>query len=96
MAIRSTMEKAKKDEVRARLKRIAGQVGGIQRMLDEERGFIDVVVQVSAARAALAKVSRLLLHEHLSNSVADLVERRERDRGKAMDELLRALERCDI
>jgi CsoR family transcriptional regulator, copper-sensing transcriptional repressor len=90
------MEKAKKDDVRARLKRIAGQVGGIQRMLDEERSYADVAVQVSAVRAALGKVSRLLLHEHLSSSVAEIIARDGRDRGHAMDELLRALERCDL
>jgi CsoR family transcriptional regulator, copper-sensing transcriptional repressor len=89
------MDKAKKDDLQARLKRIAGQVGGIQRMVEEERACIDVVMQVSAARAALAKVSRVLLLEHLASSVAAIIDQDPRDRRRMMDELLRVLERCD-
>jgi DNA-binding FrmR family transcriptional regulator len=87
------MEKAKKEDLQARLKRIVGQVGGIQRMLEGDRPSIDVVMQVSAARAALAKVSHFLLHEYLSTSLVAIIDRDPRDRRRLMDELLRVLER---
>jgi DNA-binding FrmR family transcriptional regulator len=90
------MDTTKTDELRGRLKRIAGQVGGIQRMVDEGRPCIDVVMQVNAARAALAKVSRLLLQQHLESSVADIVDKNGRERRESMEELVRVLERCDL
>lgn len=90
------MDKAKKDELQARLKRIAGQVGGIQRMLDGDRTCVDVVQQVSAARAALAKVSHLLLHEYVATSVATIIAQDPRDRRRTLDELLRVIEQSDL
>jgi DNA-binding FrmR family transcriptional regulator len=90
------MDKAENDDLRARLKRIAGQVGGIQRMLDEERACLDVVMQISAARAALAKVGRLLFHEHLATSLAAIADQGAAVRRHALDELLRSLDRCDL
>ena len=90
------MDKAEKDDLRARLKRIAGQVGGIQRMLDDDRADLDVVMQVSAARAALAKVGRLLLHEHIVASLAAIARQDSATRRPSTDELLRWLELCDL
>jgi CsoR family transcriptional regulator, copper-sensing transcriptional repressor len=60
-----------KKKVRARLNRVAGQVSGIQRMVDDDRYCVDVMLQISAARAALAKVSKLLLESHIQTCVAD-------------------------
>jgi DNA-binding FrmR family transcriptional regulator len=90
------MDTTKNDDLRGRLKRIAGQVGGIHRMVDEGRPCIDVVMQVNAARAALAKVSRLLLLQYLESSVAEIVDKTGRERRQSMDELMRVLERCDL
>src|SRR5687768_17174521 len=89
------MDAKKKSDFRARLKRVAGQVLGIQRMVDDERSCIDVVMQVNAARAALAKVSRLLLHEHLETSVAEIVGKDGRSRRQPMQDLMRVLDRFD-
>lgn len=58
-----------KEALRRRLNRIAGQVEGIQRMIDNDRYCVDVMTQVSATRAALAKVSGLLLETHLQHCV---------------------------
>lgn len=90
------MDTTRNNGVVGRLRRIAGQVGGIQKMVDEGRPCLDVVMQVNAARAALAKVSRLLLQEHVETSVARLIGKDGRERRQSMDELLRILRRCDL
>ena len=50
-----------------RLKRIAGQVAGIQRMVDEERYCVDILTQIAAVRSALDSVGVELLTEHVSS-----------------------------
>lgn len=66
------------DEVRskldARMKRIAGQVAGIQRMLDEDRYCVDVLLQIAAARAALDQAGKLLLGSHVETCVRQAIE----------------------
>ena len=57
----------------ARLRRIEGQVRGLQRMVDEDTYCIDVLTQVSAATRALESVALLLLDEHLNHCVAHAV-----------------------
>lgn len=54
-----------------RLKRIEGQVRGLQRMVDEETYCIDILTQVSAATKALENVALSLLDQHLQHCVAD-------------------------
>jgi CsoR family transcriptional regulator, copper-sensing transcriptional repressor len=65
------MHQAAKKSVSARLKRIEGQVGGLQRMVDEDRYCVDVLTQVAAIRAALHKVEAEILRDHVSHCVAD-------------------------
>ncbi len=75
-----------------RLRRIEGQVRGLQRMVETEAYCIDILHQVAAARAALTEVGRALLGGHVERCVVDAVRsgsRRTRDRKVA--ELLRAL-----
>ena len=60
---------ATKDDLLKRLRRIEGQVGGLQRMVDEDRYCIDVLTQISAVRAALDKVALGLLDEHARHCV---------------------------
>jgi DNA-binding FrmR family transcriptional regulator len=57
-----------KSEVGTRLKRIAGQITGIERMVEDDRALPDVITQVSAARAALASVANILLARHVDAS----------------------------
>jgi CsoR family transcriptional regulator, copper-sensing transcriptional repressor len=52
-----------------RLNRIAGQVRGVARMLEEERYCIDVVTQISAVRAALARVEDEIVKDHVRHCV---------------------------
>ncbi len=56
-----------------RLRRIEGQVRGLQRMVEEEQYCIDVLTQISAATKALQSVALSLLDEHLGHCVADAV-----------------------
>ena len=56
-----------------RLRRIEGQVRGLQRMVDEDAYCIDVLTQISAATKALQAVALELLDEHLAHCVADAI-----------------------
>ncbi len=60
-----------KDDYLKRLRRIEGQVRGLQRMIDEDTYCIDVLTQVSAATKALQSVAIGLLDEHVRHCVAD-------------------------
>ena len=56
-----------------RLRRIEGQIRGLQRMVESDTYCIDVLTQVSAATKALESVALLLLEEHLAHCVAEAV-----------------------
>lgn len=56
-------------QVRNRLKRLQGQVAGIEKMVNEGRYCVDIILQVSAARAALDQVGLRILALHISHSV---------------------------
>lgn len=60
-----------KSDVTARLKRIEGQVRGIQRMVDEDQYCIDILTQITAASNALKKVAVGLLDDHIRHCVAE-------------------------
>ena len=62
-----------KDDLLKRLRRVEGQVRGLQRMVEEEAYCIDVLTQVSAATRALQSVAVALLDDHLRHCVADAV-----------------------
>ncbi len=63
------MEQSRKKSVQTRIRRISGQVRGIQKMVDEDRYCVDVLTQINAVRAALAKVSAMMLESHLNTCV---------------------------
>jgi CsoR family transcriptional regulator, copper-sensing transcriptional repressor len=60
-----------KDDYLRRLRRIEGQIRGLQRMVDDDTYCIDVLTQVSAATRALQAVALGLLEEHLAHCVAE-------------------------
>jgi CsoR family transcriptional regulator, copper-sensing transcriptional repressor len=62
-----------KDDLQKRLRRIEGQVRGLQRMIDEDTYCIDVLTQVSATTSALQSVAVGLLDEHLRHCVTEAV-----------------------
>lgn len=61
----------RKDDHLRRLRRVEGQVRGLQRMVEEDKYCIDILTQVSAATKALQSFSLELLDEHLSHCVVD-------------------------
>jgi len=78
-----------KKHASTRLRRVAGQIEGIQRMVEEDRYCVDVLHQISAARAALAKVSKLLLESHINTCVRSAFDSDDhRDREAKVEELL--------
>jgi DNA-binding FrmR family transcriptional regulator len=62
-----------KDAIRKRLRRIEGQVRGLQRMVDDDAYCIDVLTQISAATKALESVALELLEDHLGHCVREAV-----------------------
>lgn len=75
-------------ELMNRLKRIEGQVRGIQRMLEEDAYCIDIMMQVSAINAALNSFNKNLLATHIQTCVADNIRQGNDD---VIDELVRTL-----
>jgi DNA-binding FrmR family transcriptional regulator len=70
---------ASKDELLARLRRVEGQVRGIESMVKDDRYCIDVLTQISAAQAALDKVALGLLDDHARHCVVGAKSASERD-----------------
>jgi DNA-binding FrmR family transcriptional regulator len=63
------MDADTKKRATTRVKRIAGQIAGVQRMLDEDRYCVDVLTQIAAVRAALDSLGVELLTRHLESCV---------------------------
>lgn len=78
-----------KEKLQNRLKRIEGQVRGIQKMIDEDRYCVDVLVQLSAVNAALKKVGYTLLEQHTKGCVANAIKSGEEE--QALDELMKVI-----
>jgi DNA-binding FrmR family transcriptional regulator len=66
---------ANKDDVLARLKRVEGQLRGLQRMVESDEYCIDILTQISAASNALKKVAVGLLEQHIRHCVSNQTER---------------------
>jgi DNA-binding FrmR family transcriptional regulator len=77
-----------KQAVQTRLRRIEGQVRGLQKMVDEERYCADVLMQVSSVQEALRGVSRSLLHNHLQHCATEAIRSDDPARAEAMYEEL--------
>jgi DNA-binding FrmR family transcriptional regulator len=88
------MERDNKPKLLNRLSRIEGQVRGVSRMVEEDRYCIDILTQVQALRAALAKVETELLKDHLGHCIEGAIVSgdKEEQRRKAA-ELIQLLER---
>jgi DNA-binding FrmR family transcriptional regulator len=84
---------ATKDQLLDRLARIKGQVGGIERMVEDDRYCIDVLTQINAVQAALDKVALGLLDGHARTCVlgaeAELQEERAAELMAAVGRLMR-------
>jgi CsoR family transcriptional regulator, copper-sensing transcriptional repressor len=77
-----------KRAVLTRLRRIEGQVRGLQKMVGEERYCADVLTQVSSVQEALRGVSRSLLRNHLKHCATEAIRSEDPERAEAMYEEL--------
>jgi CsoR family transcriptional regulator, copper-sensing transcriptional repressor len=83
-----------KDDYLKRLRRIEGQVRGLQRMVEEDTYCIDILTQVSAAASALQSVAVGLLDEHVRHCVADAARGDDPEHAERMvSEATKAIER---
>ncbi len=86
----SAYDKDKKN-ILSRLRRIEGQVRGLQKMVDEDQYCIDILTQISSVMAATKKVGLIILDDHIHGCVRDAVKK---EGGvESIDELITALER---
>jgi DNA-binding FrmR family transcriptional regulator len=81
----------RKEDLRARLRRIEGQVRGLQRMVDEDQYCIDILTQLNSATAALRAVGMGLLDDHVRHCVRESLEQGSGD--EKVEELIAAVAR---
>jgi CsoR family transcriptional regulator, copper-sensing transcriptional repressor len=82
-----------KDDYLTRLRRVEGQVRGLQRMVEEDAYCIDVLTQVSAATKALQSVAVGLLDEHVRHCVRNAATDDPERADELVEEAVRAIER---
>lgn len=84
-----------KQKILTRLRRVEGQVRGVQKMVEEDRYCIDVLTQVNATRAALESVALQLLADHTEHCVAEAIRsgagtRKVQELNAAVERLVRS------
>jgi CsoR family transcriptional regulator, copper-sensing transcriptional repressor len=83
------MDAETKHRALARLRRIEGQVQGVQRMVEDDKYCVDIMLQISAIQGALEQVSKILMHRHIESCVSDSMRAgSERERAKKIEELV--------
>lgn len=88
------MNEANKAKIVARLRRIAGQVEGIARMVEQDRYCVDVLLQVGSAQAALGQAGKLVLRSHVETCVTEaLTFGQPAERKQKIDELMEVFAR---
>jgi DNA-binding FrmR family transcriptional regulator len=85
------MQQATKTSCRKRLNRIEGQVRGLARMVEDDRYCIDIVTQLSAVRAALARVEEEVLRDHVAHCVEHAIKS-----GNAAEQRRKVAELMDV
>lgn len=75
-----------KDDINNRLKKVEGQVRGLQKMVNDDQYCIDIITQSSAIRSALSAVEDLMLENHLSEHV--IHQMKQGQEKKAIDEII--------
>jgi len=88
------MKRENKAALTNRLSRIEGQVRGVARMIEEDRYCIDVLTQLRAVRAALAKVETAMLNDHLGHCIEAAISGGDAaDQRQKASELIQLLQR---
>jgi len=88
------MNDATKQKVMARIRRIAGQLEGVARMVEEDRYCVDVLLQIASAQAALGQAGKVVLRSHVETCVTEAIESgKPGDRKQKIDELFEVFAR---
>lgn len=88
------MKPETREQAGRRLRKIAGQVAALERMVDEDRYCVDVLLQIAAVRGALDKVGKLLLEGHVETCVTHAIRSgRAADRDEKLAELIEVFSR---
>lgn len=77
--------------INRRLKRIEGQIRGIQRMLSEDACCMDVLVQISAVRAAVSKVGVMIFENHAKKCLTGSLQGENNDSERLLDDLVNVM-----
>ncbi len=77
------------DAVQKRLRKIEGQVRGVQKMVDEDKPCEQILIQIGAIKSALHKTGQVILEGHMHHCVLDGIRRGEED--EVIDKLISAL-----
>jgi CsoR family transcriptional regulator, copper-sensing transcriptional repressor len=83
----------RRDELQSRLRRIEGQVRGLQRMIDEDRYCIDVLTQISSATRALQSIAMTMLDDHVRHCVRDAIDQGPETADEKVEEALAVIGR---
>ena len=81
---KGSLDPAGRDKAVDRLKRIEGQVRGLQRMIEEQRYCPEVLIQIAAVQESLRAVGELLMQSHLRHCVTDAIRSRDVARAEQM------------
>ncbi len=92
-AVHGYIKAKDKELLQNRLKRIEGQVRGIQRMVDGQAYCIDVLTQIGSVVSALEKVGTILLKDHVEHCVRESIEKGGLEADEKIEELTAAVER---
>ena len=84
------------EKAQKRLQIIGGQVRGIQKMIEDEKYCIDILTQISAVRAAMGGVAKIVLKRHIDNCVANAIESNGENSRELLDELMQVFIREEI
>jgi len=81
-----------REEILSRLRKIEGQIRGIQRMVSDDTSCPDVLTQISAVRSGMEKVALRLLRDHMRGSVSEAIRSKGPGEDK-VDEVVKVVER---
>ena len=87
------IEAKDKELLQNRLKRIEGQVRGVQRMVNEQAYCVDILTQIGSVVSALEKVGTILLKDHVEHCVRESIEKGGLEADEKIEELTAAVER---
>ncbi|CAH2212636.1 metal-sensitive transcriptional regulator [Tepidibacter aestuarii] len=85
--------KTDKDAIIKRLRRIEGQVKGIQKMINEDKYCVDILIQIAAIRSAIDKVGGIVLENHVKGCVKNTIDNSDDigEKDRVIDELVNTM-----